>query len=67
MVVRLRGPQVADQGPFRQLANGDEGDGGCVADELAGQAVRCSPAEQRGCDIGVEDDEAHAMSARRDA
>ncbi|GAA2562378.1 hypothetical protein GCM10010210_41260 [Pseudonocardia hydrocarbonoxydans] len=57
---------ASDEGPLRQLAQGDEGDGRYLPGEPAGQVVRGPAAQECGGDVGVEDDEAHALSARRE-
>jgi hypothetical protein len=38
-----------------------------VASELASEGVGGAAAQKRGGDVGVEDDEAHASPARREA
>jgi hypothetical protein len=53
--------------PLRQLTHGDERDREYVTCERLGERIRGSAAEKRGSDVGVDDDEAHLMSARRDA
>ena len=58
---------ATDEGRLGQLAIGDEGDGDGVAGELPGEGVRCSAAQERGGDVGVDDNEAHARPARREA
>ena len=56
---------AADECPLRQLAHGHEGDSQDVAGELAAEGIRGAPAQQRGGDVGIEDDDAHATPARR--
>ena len=58
---------MADEGPLGEFAVGDEGDGDGVARQLAGEGVRGAVAQERGGDVGVDDDEAHARPARREA
>jgi hypothetical protein len=38
-----------------------------VAGELASEGVRRASAQERGGDVGVDDDEGHARQARREA
>jgi hypothetical protein len=66
---RVQAPRapVADEGPLGQFAVGDEGDRDGVSGELTGEGVRDAPAQERGGDVGVDDDEAHARLARREA
>jgi hypothetical protein len=56
-----------DERPLGQLAEGDEGDGRDLSGEPLGQGLRGPTTQERGGDVGVEDDEAHALSARRAA
>ncbi len=58
---------AADKGPLGQLAVGDEGDGDGVACKLPGEGVRGAAAQERGGDVGVDDDEAQVRPARREA
>ena len=58
---------MADEGPLGQLAVGDERDGDGVAGELPGEAVGDAAAQECGGDVGVDDDEAPASPARREA
>lgn len=62
----LRSP-VADQGPPGQLTHGDERDCEGSASELTVEGGGYSLAQDRRCDVGIEDDEAHATSDLREA
>jgi hypothetical protein len=58
---------VADEGPLGEFAVGDEDDGDGVAGELAGEGVRGAAPQERGGNVSVDDDEAHARPVRREA
>jgi hypothetical protein len=58
---------MPDQGPLGQLANGHERDRSDVTGEPLSDGVRSAPAQQRGGDVRVEDDDAHEMLDRREA
>ena len=56
-----------DPGPPGQLTHGDERDCEGSASELTVEGGGYSLAQDRRCDVGIEDDEAHATSDLREA
>jgi hypothetical protein len=48
---------AADEDPLGQIAVGHEGDRDGVAGELPGEGIRGAAAQERGGDVGVDDDE----------
>lgn len=58
---------AAEVGPLRQLADGDERDRKAAPGYQAVEMVRQSSLEDRGGDVGVDDDSGHAKPARREA
>lgn len=69
--VRQRGqlgrPSVPQHGPLGELTDGDERDAPGLARQPGSQRISQATAQAGGGDVGIEDDEAHATSARRDA
>lgn len=61
---RSPGPQHP---PLHQLPDRDEGDAHRVACQRRPQRIGQAVAQAGGCDVGVQDDQAHGMLARREA
>jgi hypothetical protein len=67
IVSGFRGPTAGRWSTLCQFSVGDEGDGDGLAGELPGETVGGAAGQERGGDVGVDDDEAHARLARREA
>lgn len=61
---RSPGPQHP---PLHQLPDRDEGDAHRVACQRRPQPIGQAVTQAGGCDVGVQDDQAHGMLARREA